>query len=146
MQSIAELKADLAEAKAELAEREKLVSGARTALVEACQDISNAEIDRLAAGLVQAKEDVRTWTRHVVEEVEVELAGRTDPLGRLLEPEVAETATFVSRRDRQRCTGDLRARGLDVEEDDYRLTVTTPAGWTGTPAAEVIQAHGGTLV
>lgn len=41
------------------------------------------------------------------------------------------------------CAGDLRARGFKVAMNDTgtSLLVETPAGWTGTPAADVAKAH-----
>lgn len=51
--------------------------------------------------------------------------------------------TLPSGRDASRAATDLRNRGFKVSGDltGRTILVETPAGWTGTPAADVVRAH-----
>jgi hypothetical protein len=63
-------------------------------------------------------------------------------------PSVRQEAMLPTVRGASRCAADLRARGFKVAASATAryLLVETPEGWTGTAAADVIQAHEGTVI
>jgi hypothetical protein len=62
---------------------------------------------------------------------------------------LCQEAVIPTRDAASRCAADLRNRGFKVATaaDGRTLLVETPAGWTGTSAADVVkQGHGGSMV
>lgn len=79
--------------------------------------------------------DASHWSAEVAAQ---EAAGNGVGTERLLK------LTHATEPSAGRCATDLRNRGLQVEQstvDDRVLLVRQPAGWTGTPAADVARAH-----
>lgn len=76
----------------------------------------------------------------IVQFIVTQLAGQPQPL--------VEEFEFVKAPTASRCATDLRNRGFKVAGDltGRTILVETPAGWTGTPARDVVHAHEPTAV